>query len=159
MKAFNARRYGDALATHKTSLNELGSDAVLTKFAAESALNVGDTGFALPVKPVSLADSNDWQAAALMTRACAESGDTSCRDSGIAHMLDLHRRGIAPQGMRDYLVEHIKVGGNTLVIRTSLEPWGYYKVYDLGQVSDGEGSIFLRIILESNDVDQSQFAK
>ncbi len=158
--AFRARRYRDALAIFKLLLDQLPGDAVLSKFASEAALNVGDTSFALKaLQPVAQANPNDWQAAALLTRACADSGDTSCRDAGIAHMLDLHRRGITPQGMQQYVVEHIKVGGNTLVIRTSLEPWGYYQVYDLGEVSDGEGKIFLRITLESNDADQPMFAQ
>lgn len=159
-KAFKAQRYADALAVYKPLLDQLPGDAVLSKFASEAALNIGDTSFALrTVKPIAQANPNDWQAAALLTRACAESGDTSCRDSGIAHMLDLHRRGVTPQGLQQYIVEHVKVGGNTLVICTSLEPWGYYKVYALGQVLNSEGKIFLRITLESNDGDQSLFAK
>ena len=48
---------------------------------------------------------------------------------------------------------------NSLIIRTSLVPWGPYKVYDLGQVLNEEGKIILRMTLESNDADQAQFAK
>jgi hypothetical protein len=160
MNAFKAQRYADALAGYKLLLNQLPGDAVLSKFASEAALNIGDTGFALKaMKSYAQADSDDWQAVALLTRACAESGDASCRNAGIAHMLDLHGRGITPQGMQQYVVEHLKVGGNMLVIRASLEPWGYYKVYDLGQVMDSDGKIFLRVTLESNDSDQGVFAK
>ncbi len=74
-------------------------------------------------------------------------------------MLDLHRRGITPAHMQQYILEHVKAGENTLVIRTSLEPWGYYKVYDLGQVFGKEGKTFLRITVESSDADQNQFTK
>jgi Tetratricopeptide repeat len=159
-KSLSGQHYADALVIYKRLLTELPGDAVLSKFAGEAALNSGDASFALNiVKPLAQADPDDWQAAALLTRACAESGDTSCRDSGIAHMLDLHRRGITPPGMKQYTVERLKAGVNILLIRMSLEPWGYYKVYALGQVLDGEGKIFLRATLESNDVEQAEFAQ
>jgi hypothetical protein len=159
-KSFSKQHYADALAIYKQLLNELQGDAVLSKFASEAALNSGDASFALyTLEPLAKADPDDWQAASLLTRACAESGDTSCRDSGFAHMLDLHRRGITPPGMQQYIVERVKAGGNILLIRVSLEPWGYYKVYALGQVFDGEGKVFLRATLESNDADQALFAK
>lgn len=160
MKAFNAQLYADALVAYKGLLGQLPNDSLLSKLASESALNTGDTGFALSaLKPLAQANPDDWQAAALLVRACAESGDVACRDAGIAHMLDLHRRGVTPPRMQQYIVEHVKVGANTLIIRTSLEPWGYYKVYDLGQVMDGDGKVFLRATVESGDGDQALFAK
>ncbi len=141
-------------------LTQLPGDPILLKFAGEAALNVGDTNFAIStLKPLAAANPNDWQAAAILTRACAEAGDTACRDSGMTHMLDLHRQGITPLNLRQYVLERIKSGNNTLLIRTSLEPWGPYKVYDLGQVLDSDGKIFLRITLESSDGDQPMFAK
>jgi len=159
-QAFKERRYDDALAGFRTLLAELPGDTLLSKFACESALNLGDRGFAVTVvRPIAHADPSDWQAAALLTRACAESGDAPCRDRGMARMMDLHRQGVTPQGMRDYTVEHITVGENTLEIRASLEPWGPYKVYCLGRVSDQQGNIFLRITLESGDADRGLFAK
>jgi hypothetical protein len=159
-QAFKERRYADALTDFRALLAELPGDALLSKFACESALNVGDRGYAVTVvRPVADADPSDWQAAALLTRACAESSDTACRDRGMARMTELHRQGVTPQGMRDYAVEHIEVGENVLEIRASLEPWGYYRVYDLGRVSDAQGNIFLRITLESGDADQGLFAQ
>ena len=158
--SFNAKQYPEALATFKQLLSELPGDAILSKFASEAALNTGDLTFALnAVKPVAQADPDDWQASALLTRACAESGDAACRDAGIAHMLDLHTRGVTPRRMQRYILERLKVGENMLVIWTSLEPWGPYKVYALGQVVNAEGNIFLRATLESNDADQPMFAK
>jgi len=159
-KSFSAQHYADALAVCKQLLNELEGDAVLSKFASEAALNSGDPGFALTtLKPLAKADPDDWQVVALLTRACAESGDTPCRDSGMAHMLDLHRRGLTPLTLQHYVVERVKANGNTLIIRMSLEPWGYYRVYALGQVLDSDGRIFLRATLESDDAEQALFAK
>jgi predicted Zn-dependent protease len=159
-KAFNAKQYADALVVYKRLLGELPGDAVLSKFASEAALDSGDVAFALgTMKPIAQADADDWQAVALLTRACAESGDAAGRDAGMAHMLELHGRGLTPRNMQQYIVERVKVGENFLLIRSSLEPWGPYKVYALGQVMDAEGKIFLRATLESNDTDQPLFAK
>lgn len=159
-KAFNAQRYPDALAVFKQMLAQLPGDSVLSKFAGEAALNSGDANFALTLlKPLATADPNDWQAAALLTRACAESGDRSCRDSGVAHMLELHRQGVIPQQIQTYISERVRVDENTLLIRPSLEPWGPYNVYDLGQVFNADGKVFLRITIESNEADQNLFAE
>lgn len=160
MNDFNTQRYAAALPIYKQLLQQLQGDAVLLKLAAEAALNTGDTESALTsLKPLTAANPNDWQAAALLTRACAESGDKTCRDSGMGHMLELHQHGATPPAMKRYLLERVHVGENTLLIHASLEPWGPYKVYDLGQVLGSDGRIFLRITLESNDSDQVLFAK
>jgi hypothetical protein len=157
-KSFGGGNYAEALAGYKVLLNQLPGDALMTKLASESALDVGDTAFALSsLRPVAQAAPDDWQATALLTRACAESGDLPCRDKAMAHMIDLHRRGITPPRMQQYIVERVKVGDNTLLIRASLEPWGPYQIYDLGQVTDASGSTFLRTTIESSDADQALF--
>ena len=61
--------------------------------------------------------------------------------------------------MREYVVESVKAGANTLTINNSLVPWGYYKVYANGKVTDGDGKLFLSLSLESNDLDQPIFAR
>jgi len=159
-QAFGAQRYADALATFKQLLTELPGNPLLSKFAIEAALNAEDTAFALKtVKPIAQANPEDWQATALLVRACAESGDIPCRDSGMAQLADLHSRGLMPAGMQAYLVERVKVEKSILLIRMSLVPWGPYKVWMLGQVMDSEGRIFFRATLESSDADQVSFAK
>lgn len=159
-KAFAAQHYADALATFKQLLGQLPGDAILSKFASEAALNSGEDAFALSaLKPLAEKDPNDWQAISLLARACAESGDVACRDSNMARMLELHRQGLAPPGLRQYILERIKVGDKTLLILPSLEPVGFYKIYDLGRVMDPNGRISLRITIESGDGDQPSFAK
>jgi hypothetical protein len=159
-KAFGEKKFPEALAGFKELMGVLQGDVMLSKFASESALNAGDKEFALKtLRPIASANPDDWQAAALLTRACAESGDATCRDAGIAHMLDLRHRGLTPQGLRDYVVENVKVGEKTLIIRTSLEPWGGYHVYAMGQLADSDGRIAFRVALESGDFDQPEFAK
>ena len=159
-RLFGTQHYADALATFKELMRSLPGDAVLSKFASEAAINIGDDAFALStLKPIAAAHPDDWQTAALLTRACAETSDTACREAGMAHMLDLQKRGVTPPNMQAYILEQVKSGENTLVIRTSLVPWGHYKVYDQAQVINKQGQMFLRITIESSDFDQVFFAE
>ena len=157
---FSGQNYADAFTQFKALLKDLPGDAVLTKFASESALNIGDTAYALStMKPIAAANPEDWQAASILTRAYAESGNKDDRDAGIAHMVELHKRGITPPHMQQYILERVRTSDRTVLIFTSLEPWGHYKVYDYAQVFDEEGHLVLRLTLESNDTDQPLFAK
>lgn len=159
-QAFGAQHYTDALTAYKQLLTELPGDTVLSKFASEAALNSHNATYALAtIKPIAEKDPDDWQAAALLTRACAEAGDVSCRDAGIAHMQELHNKGVTPPNMRDYIVEQTQANGKTLRIRLSLVPWSNYHVYALAQVVESDGSIPFRAALESGDMDQPIFAK
>jgi hypothetical protein len=81
------------------------------------------------------------------------------RNAGMGHMLALHQRGMTPPNLKDYVVESVKVGDNVLSIRASLEPWGYYKVYNRGELRDSNGALSLTLSLESSDFDQVAFAK
>ncbi len=157
---FNGQNYADALVHYKILLKDLPNDPILLKFSSEAALDTGDTAYALNnLKPVAEANPDDWQAAGLLTRAYAESGDKANRDAGIAHMIELHKRGLTPAHLQQYLLEHVLVGGRTVLIFTSLEPWGHYKVYNYAQVFDEEAHLAQRLTLESNDSDQPLFAR
>jgi len=159
-KAFGEHHYAGSLALYQLLLKDIPGDPVLIKFASDAALNNEDAAFALKaLQPLAQADPDDWQAAAMLTRACAETGDTACRDAGIAHMLDLRQRGVTPPNVQQYVVESVKVYDNTLLIRTALVPIGHYKVYAIGRVTDSSGKLILTITLESNDFDQPAFAK
>jgi hypothetical protein len=159
-KAFDAHQYADALAGFKALLKELPGDPVIAKFSSEAALQSGDSAFALEqLKPIVRANPDDWQAVPLLARAYAESGDAADRDAGMAQMVELHKRGVAPPNIQQYTIERIKAGDKFLVIRTSIVPWGVYKVYDLGQLMDSQGNIVLRVTIESGDFDQPLFAQ
>jgi hypothetical protein len=159
-KAYGENRYADSLALHKVLLKDFPGDTILLKFTSEDTLQSGDAAVAMStLKLLAQADSDDWQAAALLTRACAEAGDKQCRDAEIAHMLDLHNRGVTPRRFQQYPVESVKVGENSLLINTSLVPWGNYKIYALGKLTYCTGKLLLSITLESSDFDQPGFAK
>jgi hypothetical protein len=158
--AFTLQDYAAALTGYKLLLKELPEDPVISKFASEAALNTGDTGFALQtIKPLAQTTPDDWQAAALLTRACAESGDKTCRDQGMAHIANLHKRGLTPLHMQQYMVERVNTGGKSLIIYASFEPWGHYQVYNYAQIYDEEGHLQLRTTIESDDTDQAFFAQ
>lgn len=159
-QAFSAERYADALIIFKRLLSESPENALVSKYASEAALNTSDTAFALStLKPIAEANPNDWQAAVLLVRACAESSQTSCRDSEMARLADLQRQGVTPQRLQQYLVERVKVGEKILEISISLVPWGQYKIWAIGRLKDAEGKISFRATLESADFDQVAFAK
>lgn len=159
-QAFASQRYPQALAAFKQLLQQVPGDPVLSKFAGEAALDSGDAKFALDtVKPVAEGNSDDWQATALLARACAELGDKNARDAAMAHMLELRQKGLTPAGMQAYLLERVKLDDKTLMIRRSVVPWGPYNVYYLGQLINAQGQIFFRMTLESSDGDQSFFAQ
>ena len=126
----------------------------------QNIINTGDTAYALNnLKPVAQANPDDWQAAGLLTRAYAESGDKTNRDAGMTHMVELHKRGITPAHLQQYLLEHVFVDGKTVLIFTSLEPWGHYKIYNYAQIYDQDAHLAQRLTLESNDSDQPLFAR
>ncbi len=159
-KAQVAQQYAEALAGFKALLQDLPGDPLLTKWASDAALEMGDSAYALGVlKPLVLANFEDWQAVAMLARAAAESGDKQTRDAAMMNMVMLRQHALTPPNMTQYLLERMKVGENVMTIRCSLVPWGPYKVYFVGHVADAKGVTFLHISLESSDADQALFAK
>jgi hypothetical protein len=160
LTAYKTQRPFDAALIYRSLLNDFPGDPILLKFASQNLIRSGAPGIAVDLlRPLTQADPDDWQAASLLTHGCADVGDKPCRDAGIAHMLDLHSRGLTPPQMQDYVVEDVKLGDNTIQISTSLVPWGMYHVYAVGRATDSAGKLFLSITLESNDFDQPGFAK
>jgi hypothetical protein len=145
----------------KTEGNRYHVDALLlTKWASDAALDMGDSAYALGMlKPLVQANFQDWQAVSMLARAAAESGDKQTRDAAMMNMVMLRQHGMTPPNMTQYVLERMKVGGNVMTFRCSLVPWGPYKAYYVGQVADAKGATFLLISLESSDADQVVFAK
>ena len=164
-RQFSAERYADAFAAFKTLIAELPpgpARLLISKYASEAALNVGDYSFAKStLKPIAEADPNDWQAAGMLARLYAETGDKQARDAELAYLVDLHKRGVSPQiaQMKQILVERISIANGSIRVWYSLEPWGRYKTYLFCRVYNAAGEQILRIALESADFDQPAFAK
>ena len=159
-KAFEAHRFAEAFTAFQSLLHDLPGDPLLSKFAGEAAINLGNAKFAVEaLTSIAQANPADWQAVSLLTRAYAETGDKIHRDEGMTNMLALRQRGVTPPNLQVYELEQVKAGNRLVTIRTSLVPWSNYKVYDFAQVADEKGTIFMRISLESGDADQPGFAK
>src|SRR5262245_17693489 len=74
-KAHLAHQYSEALAGFKALLQDLPGDSLLLKYASSSALEMGDSTYALGVlKPIVLQNFEDWQAVTMLVQAAAESG-------------------------------------------------------------------------------------
>lgn len=165
-RAFTGQRFAEALDGFRPLLSEVqaGSPAsvLIAKFAAESAINTGDPAFASrTLEPIEQADANDWQAASLLARAYAESGDRPRRDREIARLLALHQQAADPQFAKreQFLLERIALPQGSMRVWYSLVPWGPYHVYVYARVYDQAEQQVLRLTLESGDFDQPFFAK
>jgi predicted Zn-dependent protease len=97
-KAQLAQRYTEALAGFKALLQDLPGDSLLTKWASDAALEMGDSAYALgALKPLVLANFEDWQAVAMLARAAAESGDRQTRDAAMMNIVMLRQHGGLPR--------------------------------------------------------------
>lgn len=153
-------QYAEALPILKSLLKDMPGDPLLSKFAADSAVNVGDDVFARDaLKPVVMANVEDWQAVVLLVRACAQAGDITCRNAAMVHLAMLHSHGITPAKMQEYVVERVKTATGSVLIYASLEPFSQYRIYNLGEISDSNGARLLTTTVESSDFDQPLFAK
>jgi len=160
-KSFNAGQFAMSLPVFKALLQAHPDNLLIAKYASEAALDTADTAFAsATLKPIEAAHPDDWQAAVLLTRFYAETGDKPNRDKEMAKMADLQKRGITPRTMTQYIVEkdHLP-NGKLVILWNSLVPWGNYKVCNYARVLDSEGKLILRITLETSDIDQIGFAK
>jgi predicted Zn-dependent protease len=103
-KALLAQQYAEALAGFKVLLQDLPGDSPLKKYASDAALQMGDSTYALGVlKPLVLANFEDWQAVAMLAWAAAESGDRQTRDAAMMNMAMLRQHGLTPPNMTQYV--------------------------------------------------------
>jgi len=160
-KSFNAGQFAMALPVFKTLLAAHPGNLVLSKYASEASLDTGDTAFAsATLKPIEAAHPDDWQAAVLMTRFYAETGDKANRDREMDRLAEFRKKGVTPPNMTQYIVEKVHLpGGKMVILWNSLVPWGNYKVCNYARVFDADGKLLFRITLETGDFDQPGFAK
>ena len=159
-KDFSAGNYANALAIYKSLLAAHPGDPLFSKFAAESAINTGDTAYAIQtLQPIEAHNADDWQTATLLARAYAESGDKQHRDAEMLRLTGLHKRGITPPRLTQYIIEKIHAGDHIIMLFNSLEPWGNYKIQNYARVLDNDGHLSLLVTLETGDFDQPLFAK
>jgi tetratricopeptide (TPR) repeat protein len=155
-----AQKYAEALPRFKAMLQDFPGDTLLLKYVANAALQMGDSAYALNVlKPIALANPEDWQAVSMLVQAASEAGDKQTRNAAMLNMGMLKQHGLTPPSLVQYVVERVKVGENILTISHSLVAYGGYKVYDSGELDDAKGVRIMRVEIESPDYDQKMFAR
>ena len=164
---FDAHHFALALTAFKQLIVQNSGNNDYKKFAAEAALNTGETAFVITtLQPLEQADPADWQARMLLARAYAqtasEPGHRQKRDEEVAEVIRLHLA--APDSklgkLRDFLLEDIRQGEQSIQFYPALTPWGPYKVHLIARLSSGAPlQPGLRITLESSDSDQPFFAQ
>jgi hypothetical protein len=172
VQSFRGEQYADALVGFKKLLAELKPGLAVTgmieKFAAESAINTGDRDYALGLlKPMEIANSQDWQAESLLARIYAETGQYEKRDAELKYLKILHANRTGQfSKLTQILLERIVLPAGTSAssagsvrIWYSLTPWGPYKTYLYARIYDAAGQESSKVALESADFDQASFAK
>ncbi len=160
MEDAKGQKYPEALKRMKALLQELPGDPELSKYAGQVAIHAGDNAYARDtLKPVVLNNLEDWQAAVLLARACAQADDKNCRNAAMIQMAMLHKDGVTPPAMKEYFVEQTASQRGSVQIFTSLEPYSSYQVYSRARVLDEQGKLVMQLTLESGDFDQPGFAK
>ncbi len=166
VQAFQAKHFDLALADFKQLIAADPANHVYKKFAAESALNLGDAAFVFTtLLPLEQSDPSDWQARALLARAYAqtpaEPGHRQKRDEEVAAITRLHLQDPNSQlgKLRDFLLETVTQGDKTIQFYPALTPWGPYHVHLIARTFDPSGQPGLRMTLESGDGDQPLFAQ
>lgn len=165
-KAFQQEKFAEASEVFRSLLPRLtpGNSLQLyvSKMASESALNIGDNSFALEtLKPIAETSPNDWQAASLLARCYAQSGEKQLRDQMIARVVDLHKRSVDAQigKLQAIVLERVELAKGKVLFFYSLEPWGRFNTYLMARIYDSSGEQTFRIAVESSDVDQAYIEK
>jgi hypothetical protein len=161
-KAFQQEEDSEANESYRKLLPHLNGGSALqiyvAKIASESAPNIGDKAFALDtLRPIAEANANDWQAASLLARYYAESGEKQLRDRMIARVVELHKRAADAQigKLQCILLERVDTATGKVLFFYSLEPWGRFNTCLMARIYSNSGEQTYRIAVESSDVDQA----
>lgn len=154
----------DVLVDGRKLLSALKPDSALANFVTQltagAAIETGETSYALSlIKPFAEAHPNDWHAAALLVRACAESGENALRDQQIAHLLDLHKQTSDPDFAKLHVfpIQKVKLRSGYAVFLYPFEPLKPYNTYLVALIYTSDGKADYRLELGSEDADQAFF--
>lgn len=157
-------RDADVLKDGRILLSSLKSGTPLANFitqlTAEAAIETGDVSYALTLlKPYTDAHPRDWNAAALLTRAYAESGEKALRDQQIAHMLELHKHTSDPDFANKHIfpIQKVQLRSGYAVFLYPFELLKPYNTYLVALIYTSDGKQDYRLELGSEDEDQAFF--
>jgi hypothetical protein len=161
-KDFSEHHPEFALEKMKQLHTMVPENSMIADGTAETAVTLGDDAYAISLlKQQTTAHPDDSFALEWLTRAYAESGDTSGRDAEIAAVVKLHETTTNEQFRRSdrFIVERVKLSNGYLDMYYAIIPFSQYHVYMLGRQVDANNALVRQITLESNDFDQPAFAK
>jgi tetratricopeptide (TPR) repeat protein len=159
-KDFGAGQFAAALPVYQKLLAAHPGDPLLSKMTGESLTDTGSAKQAIALlKPIEQQNPDDWQAAGILARDYAETGDTADRDAEFTRMLALYNRGLTPRGLTQYPAEKIAIGDRQLILFKSFVPWGNFKTYYYGRIMAKDGTQVSAIAIESADFDQTMWAQ
>ena len=165
-KAYQAGEYEAALTGFKHLIAQHPENIEYKKFAAECAVILTDTDFAITtLQPVEAAHPADWRAHILLAQAYAESADQpgrgEKRDEEVVALRKLH---VQPDQadptfarMHEFLLETDQRGETLIKLYPALEPWGEFNFYLVARTYDAQHMPQKLIVLESDDGDQDLF--
>lgn len=159
---FHAENWSEAFREFKELHSQYPTDAKISEYLAESALNTGSTELAISLmEPIRKASPERWQASALLARAYAESNRDSERDAEIANLKQMHDTKFAPKiaQLQMLLLERRVLPNGSVRIWYGLEPWGKFNTYLFAKIYDAQGVETYHIALDSSDTDQALWAK
>lgn len=159
---FDAENWSEAFREFNELHSQYPTDAKISEYLAESALNTGNTELAISLmEPIRKASPERWQASAILARAYAESNRDSERDAEIANLKQMHDTKFAPKiaQLQMFLLERRVLRNGSVRIWYGLEPWGKFNTYLFARIYDAQGVELYHIALDSSDMDQALWAK
>jgi hypothetical protein len=160
VQQFTKEDYAGSLAGLRQLLVEIPGDPLMSKFAAEAAINTGDYPTARSlISGVLATNPDDWQAHTLHARLTAQEGDGPARDAEIKAIKAMGQKGTMPQNVTQFPIERVKVGDRSLLIFQSVYPWGKSRVYNYARLFDSSGKLLMWFTLDSSDMEQTFYLK
>lgn len=161
-KNFSEHRPELAFQKMKQLHTMVPNNPTITDGAAETAVTLGEDAYAISLlKPWTTTHPEDWFASEWLARAYAEAGDATERDRAIAAVLKLHETTTNEPFKRAdrFMLERVKLAEGYLDIYYAVTPFSRYHIYMLGRQINANNALVRQITLESDDIDQVEFAK
>jgi hypothetical protein len=155
---FAAEKWSEAFTEFNEVHGQCPTDANISEYFAESALNTGRIELAISlVEPIRKVSPERRQASALLARAYAESNRDAERDAEIANLKQLHDTKSAPKiaQLQMFLLERRVLPNGSVRIWYGLEPWGKFNTYLFARIYNVQGVEIYHIALDSSDLDQA----
>jgi hypothetical protein len=156
-KRFGVSDFAGALPELRGLHEQVPQNDIVTKFAAEAAVNTGENEVASSLLETILRDNpDDAQALGIQAHLYGQEHDVMKRDAVMDQLQKLHDEGKPAPAVvimeRDPLPD-----GGTVRICDYVEPQGRFHAVLMAEFYDATGQRIRRTALESDDIDQVRF--